>query len=252
MIKDIVIAIRSYRHAHSFIRNHRLWKWIVIPGIIYMLMFCISMYFFSKSASRVIDWLSVETGVRQWIESMQSDVIDILFSIVGILLWLILMLFYFSLFKYIWLILGSPVFAYLSEKTDSLLKGKSAPFNLSQLIHDIIRGSGIALRNTLWQTFYLIAFFILSFIPVIGFVIPVFALLLECYYFGFSMLDYSCERQQLSARESIRFIKNRKGLAIGNGLLFYLLHLIPVIGWLVAPSYAVIAATISVMKITTE
>ena len=156
------------------------------------------------------------------------------------------MLFYFSLFKYIWLIFGSPIFAYLSEKTEAILEGKTTPFNFSQLLKDVVRGVRIALRNTLWQSVYLIAFTILSFIPVIGWIVPVFALLVECYYYGFSMLDYSMERQHLNASESIHFIGRRKGLAIANGLMFYLMHLVPVIGWLFAPSYAVIAATLSI------
>ncbi len=41
------------------------------------------------------------------------------------------------------------------------------------------------------------------------------------------------------------FIGQRRGLAIGNGLVFYLMHFIPFVGWVLAPSYALIAATIS-------
>jgi CysZ protein len=164
------------------------------------------------------------------------------------ILWLILMLFYFSLFKYIWLIIGSPIFAYLSEKTESIIEEKEFPFSLAQLTKDIVRGIAIALRNTLWQTVYLIALIILSFIPVVGWAVPVFALLIECYYYGFSMLDYSCERHNLTAGESIYFIGHHKGLAIANGLMFYLLHLVPIVGWIFAPSYAVIAATLSIHK----
>lgn len=204
------------------------------------------MYFFGKSASYVIEWFSIETGLKQWIESMESNIAGILFTVAAIILWIILMLFYFSLFKYIWLILGSPIFAYLSEKTEEILEGREVPFSLSQLLRDVIRGVRIALRNTLWQSVYLIAFVILSFIPLVGWVAPVFALLIECYYYGFSMLDYSLERNHLTTAESIHFIGKRKGLAIANGLMFYLLHLIPVIGWLFAPSYAVIAATLSI------
>jgi CysZ protein len=73
----------------------------------------------------------------------------------------------------------------------------------------------------------------------------VLALFVECYYFGFSMLDYNSERNKLSVAESIDFVGNHKGLAIGNGMVFYLMHSLPVIGWIFAPSYAVIAATLS-------
>ena len=117
-----------------------------------------------------------------------------------------------------------------------------------QLGKDSLRGIQIAFRNFLWQTVYLLAIFLLSFIPLIGWIAPLAALLVECYYFGFSMLDYNSERNKLSVPESIRLISNHKGLAVGNGIVFYLLHLVPVIGWLFAPSYAVVAATLSIFK----
>ena len=103
----------------------------------------------------------------------------------------------------------------------------------------------MAFRNVLWQTVYTVSILILSFIPVIGWVTPLIGLLIECYYLGFSMIDYSCERNKLSTSQSIAFIGRHKGLAIGNGLVFYLMHFIPILGWVLAPSYAVIAATLS-------
>jgi CysZ protein len=59
------------------------------------------------------------------------------------------------------------------------------------------------------------------------------------------MLDYTNERKGLSSSRSIDFINVHKGLAIGNGMVFYLMHALPVIGWVFAPGYAVIAATLS-------
>ena len=125
------------------------------------------------------------------------------------------------------------------------MEGKDFPFSFTQLIKDIIRGIRIALRNMLWQTVYAVSIFILAFIPVIGWITPLIALMVECYYLGFSMLDYSCERHKLSTSQSIAFIGKHKGMAIGNGMIFYLMHLIPFLGWVLAPGYAVIAATIS-------
>ena len=245
MLKEIVIAIQSYFKAHQFIRKHRLWKWIIIPGLIYALLFAVSMYFFSKSATYVIELLIVQSGLKGWVEKMQSSWLGFLFALGGIMLWLILMLLYFSWFKYIWLIVGSPIFGYLSEKTESIIEGKEYPFNLKLLMKDIVRGIKLALRNTLWQTVYTISILLLSFLPVVGWVTPVLALFVECYYYGFSMLDYSSERHRLSPAQSIEFISKHKGLAIGNGLMFYFMHGIIVIGWILAPAYAVIAATIS-------
>jgi CysZ protein len=245
MLKEIIISIQAYFEAHRFIVKHKLWKWIFIPGLIYSILFIAGIYLFWISSNSAIEFILMKTGVRSWLDKMHDSWLSFFFIVGQIILRLVLLLFYFSLFKYLFLIIGSPVFAYLSEKTDSIIEEKAFPFSVKQLLIDIVRAVAIALRNMLWQTVYVITILILSFIPLLGWVAPVVALLVECYYFGFSMLDYSSERNKLTAQQSIDFIGNHKGLAIGNGIVFYLFHIIPIIGWLLAPSYAVVAATLS-------
>ncbi len=245
MLKEIITAIQAYLQTHRFIIKHRLWKWILIPGILYMLLFATGIYFFFTSSSTVIEWMFLKTGVKGWMDKWDETWLRFLLIFGRIMIQLVFLMFYFSLFKYVFLILGSPVFAYLSEKTEAILEGKDFPFSFTQLAKDIVRGIRIALRNMLWQTVYAVSIFILAFIPVVGWITPLISLLVECYYLGFSMLDYSCERHKLSTSQSIAFIGKHKGLAIGNGLVFLLMHIIPILGWVLAPSYAVIAATIS-------
>ena len=243
MLKEIIIAIQSYGDAHRFIIKHKLWQWILIPGLIYAILFFSGIIIFWNSSDFVIQKILGLTSLGD-----AKGVLKFLLIFGSVILKLILMLLYFSLFKYLFLIVGSPLFAYLSEKTEAIIEGKEFPFSFKQLMHDIARGIKIALRNTLWQTVYTISILILSLIPVIGWFTPFFALLIECYYFGFSMLDYSCERNKLSTSQSIAFIGRHKGLAIGNGIVFYLMHLIIFVGWILAPSYAVVAATLSLLK----
>jgi len=59
------------------------------------------------------------------------------------------------------------------------------------------------------------------------------------------MLDYTMERQKKTPAESIYYIGHHKGLALGNGIIFYMMHILPVVGWILAPAYAVVAATLS-------
>ncbi len=252
MLKEIIIAIQSYFEAHKFIRQHRLWKWILIPGIIYTILFIVGMYFFFQSSGQAVAWLSNQIGIRSWLQQQHNEFLNFLFVITGIALQLILLLFYFSLFKYLFLIIGSPVFAYLSEKTESILEGRDFPFSFKQLMKDIIRGCRLAIRNTLWQTVYAISLIILSMVPFFGMLAPIIGLFIECYYYGFSMLDYSCERKRLSPAESIHFIGRHRGLAIGNGMIFYLMHALILVGWILAPAYAVIAATLSLYEVKLE
>ncbi|MBC6490566.1 EI24 domain-containing protein [Flavihumibacter stibioxidans] len=249
MLKEIIIAIESYFKAHQFIRQHNLWRWIIIPGIIYMLLFMAGMYFFLISSNSAVNYLSNLIGIDNWLQQQKSPLLSFIFMMGNIMVRLLLVFFYFSLFKYLFLIIGSPILAYLSEKTESILEGRDFPFSFPQLMKDIVRGIRLALRNMLWQTVYTISILILSFIPVLGWISPMLSLFTECYYYGFSMMDYSCERRKMSPAESVRFISDHKGLAIGNGLLFYLMHAVPVIGWILAPTYAVVAATLSLRQL---
>lgn len=245
MLKEIVIAIESFFKAHRFIRKHRLWKWIIIPGIFYMVLFIAGMYVFWQSSDAAVSYITGRLGIDKWVHRQGSDLLSFLFLMGEMMVRLILIFFYFSLFKYLFLIIGSPVFAYLSEKTESIIEGKDFPFSFFQLLKDVFRGIRLALRNTLWQAVFTVSILILSFFPVIGWVTPVIMLFVECYYYGFSMLDYSCERHQLSPSASIEYITKHKGLAIGNGMMFFLMHLVPFAGWMLAPAYAVVAATLS-------
>ena len=249
MFKEIVISVQSYIGAHRFIRQHKLWKWILIPGFVYAVLFAVSMFFFGKSATDFIQWIFTITHINNWIAHHPGGVVNFIFAFATFILWLVLMLFYFSLFKYIWLIVGAPLFAYLSEKTEAIINNRALSFSNKQWGADVVRGVSIALRNTLWQTVYVISLLLLSFIPVAGWITPVIALLVEGYYYGFSMLDYSCGRRNMTSQQSIDFIGHHRGLAIGNGIIFYAMHLIPIIGWVLAPAYAVIAATLSMNKV---
>lgn len=248
MLKEIIIAFQSYVEAHQFIVKNKLWKWILIPGIIYMLLFISGLFFFWKFSNEAVQFIFTSTGLMAWLNSMKESWLNLLVIVGQIIIIGVLLAFFFSIFKLLFLVLGSPIFAYLSEKTESILRNETYPFSVKQLLNDAFRGIQLAFRNFLWQTVYLLAILILSFIPLLGWIAPLAALLVECYYFGFSMLDYNSERNKLSVSESINLISNHKGLAVGNGIVFYLLHLVPFIGWLFAPSYAVVAATLSIFK----
>jgi CysZ protein len=60
-------------------------------------------------------------------------------------------------------------------------------------------------------------------------------------------MDFTMERH-LSVKSSIAFIRDNRGLAIGNGLVFIVMLMIPIFGLLLAPPLAVIAATIGTVR----
>jgi CysZ protein len=96
----------------------------------------------------------------------------------------------------------------------------------------------------------MILLFILSWIPLIGLLSPVISFLVTCYYYGFSMIDYTNERQRLTIKQSVRFIRKNMGFSMANGFIFYIVFfLVPMVGFMIAPAYAVVAATIGTHEI---
>lgn len=210
-----------------------------------MMLFLVGFYFFIGTSTEVVSYLFEKIGVKGWLESHNQSLVKFLFLFGQIMLQLVLLLFYFSWFKYFFLIVGSPVFAFLSEKTEAIILEKEYPFILSKFLKDVWRGIRIAFRNLFWQTLFTISVLLLSLVPVAGWIAPLLSLAIECYYLGFSMLDYTSERRGYSVPDSIDFINKHKGLALGNGIVFYLLLALPVIGWVIAPGYGVVAGTLS-------
>lgn len=244
LLKEIVIAFQGFEDARSFIKKHQLFRWILIPGIIYTALFIAGMFLFWHSSDTVVSWMSRQLRIENWLQQERNEWLSFLFVMTGVMLRLVLVLAYFSFFKYLILIIGAPLFAYLSERTEAIIENKEYHFNWSSLKKECIRSMLLDLRNCGWQSVYLLTLILLSLIPVVGWITPIIALVLECYYFGFSMLDYSLAREKLSPQESIKYITYYKGLAIGNGFVFYLMHLLIVL----APAYAIIAATLSIHK----
>lgn len=245
MLKEIVITIQSWGEAHRFISQHKLWKWVIIPGLIYTILFIAAMYFFGRSATAVIEYITHILQLSTWIQKFENSLVGFLFTLTGIILWLVLLLFYFSFFKYICLIIGSPAFAYLNRKTELILEGSEVGPGWSDISAEARRGIYIAMRNCAWQTLYLLGLIMLSLVPIVGWIIPLVVIVLECYYYGFSMLDYGFARNKYSTTQSVAFVGRHKGLAIGNGFLFYLTHVLIIF----APAYAIVAATLTVHKV---
>lgn len=242
--REVLAAIQAYGKAHQFIMQHKLWKWILVPGILYCILFMTGSYFVWGYSGEVVEYLFNLLPIKIWITDLESSWVSFFFILLAFSIRIMILLLYFAYYKYLFLILGSPLFAYLSEKTEAILENREFPFSMQQFLKDMARGISISLRNMLYQTVAVLLLIVLSFIPIVGWITPLFAFFIECYFYGFSMVDYSCERHQMSIRQSIRFIKDHRGIALGNGIVFYLLMFIPILGWVLAPSYAVIAATI--------
>ena len=112
----------------------------------------------------------------------------------------------------------------------------------------LIRGIRINVRNLLKELLITIPILLLKFIPIVN-IFSTFALfLVQAYYAGFGNIDYTLERH-FDYKKSVDFVDKNKGFAIGNGIVFMLFLLIPIIGIILVLPLSVTAASTRTLKI---
>ncbi|MEI6122846.1 MAG: EI24 domain-containing protein [Bacteroidota bacterium] len=249
LFPNFKVGFKTYSDAHRMIVKHRLWVYVFFPAIINLVMILLLIFVGWHFIGLFSDWLFNITGLNAQPTGFFKYLAIIFKIIVKVAAYILLFLFYSSIYRYIVLAIISPALAVLSEKTDKILTGINYQFRFSQFLKDVIRGIAIVLRNFFIEMGFLILCFFIGFIPVIGYISPVVMFFITCYFYGFSMIDYSNERARLSLSESVKFVRKNRGMAVANGMVFYFIFFfIPVIGFMVAPAYSVIAATIAVSK----
>jgi len=243
MIKDFIQGFTAFATAHKIINKYHLWSYLILPGLLsvaYVLLLIIlgSIYFSEFSAYITENWLP---------DFMTGSVMII---ITDILLWILLLLTGYMTYKHVVLIIFSPILSHLSEKVEQLVFSQPAPaFSINHMINDIIRSLLINSRNLWFTIIFSLLSLLLIFIPVIGAVAStIFLFLIQSYYGGFGLIDYTLERKRFSVKDSIQFAKTNKALVNGIGSGFMILLLIPVVGWFLAPAYGTVTATIATLE----
>ncbi len=212
-------------------------------------MFVFGINYFSLSSSAFIEWIILKTGLKSWVDAVGSDLLGFFITMGSFWLWFTLLLSYFAIFKFVFLILFSPVFSYHHLRIAAIQQNETFVFKWGQYIKLMFRAIKLTITNLLWQTVYLIPIILVCTIPIIGWFTPIFTILIECYFFGYAMLDYGLATENKNRVTAANYVSNHKGLPIANGIAFYLMHLVPVVGWITAPFYALIAAHLNTQEI---
>ena len=213
-LKEFYIGISSYWEAFLLIRKHKLYWFIIIPALLMLAIYQAGYEIRSHVFSNHVSTMN-----------------DIVWYMIKLFLELSIAILLMNFSKYLVVALLSPLLTYLSLKTEKILTGNSYEFNYNQFIKDIKRGIRIVSRNFMWYYFF---FVLILIIALIGWKnpkdSPVFYLtyILGFYYYGFSFLDYVNERLKISVNGSILFMRKHRGMAIGIGMIYSLMILVPV------------------------
>ena len=235
IVKDIRLGLRSYRDSVYFVIEHKMWPYFIVPlvlfgGIIYL-------------------GFQMEAGEIEAKESLKGA--GFFYTIWG---WM-KMAFYFvmsylflQLTRYVMLMVLSPLLSIVSERVEKKLTGNVYKFNFKQLMKDVKRAILIATRNVVYEIVIIIGLYTAIYISfwTFGFSslkVPfsdsmyisdllylVLASLVAFYFYGFSFMDYVMERRRFTIKESIKYVRKHKGVAVALGSLFvFLFHSIEIV-----------------------
>ncbi|WP_047551972.1 EI24 domain-containing protein [Psychroserpens sp. Hel_I_66] len=244
MFKNILKGIQAYSGSLTLISKLKLWKYFLVPIIISIItasVIVISTYGLSDNIgnfiSRVWPW--------DWGKEAFTSFSTILGAIVIFAIGLIL-------YKHIIMALSAPFMSPVSEKIEAHLMGVEKHNHRNTTFSEQLwRGIRINVRNLLKELLITIPLLILKFIPVVNIFSTVLLFSTQAYYAGFGNMDYTLERH-FKYRDSIKFVRNHRGIAIGNGLIFILFLIIPVIGVILVLPMSVTAASINTVKLLKE
>ncbi len=241
MTQNIFNGIQAYFSAFTTLNKLNLWRYFAIPiGISFLLGIFILFTAYGLS-DNLGSYIASIWGFNWGKETVTS----ISYFIGG----LVVLAFGIVIFKHVLMAVVAPFMSPISEKIELHFIGNVSKkgTGIKAQTSALARGIRINLRNLILEILFIIPFFIFSFIPLIGFIFVFFIFIVQSYYAGFGNMDYTLERY-FSYRESVYFVKTHKGIAIGNGIVFMLILLIPVIGILIVLPLSVVASTTETLK----
>lgn len=239
MIQNILKGIQAYFGAFKLISKLKLWKYFIVPIIISLftaILVGFIVYVFSDNIGHYV--------ANFWRWDFGKKTFELISTFVSGLLIVVLAL---VLYKHIVMALSAPFMSPVSEKIEDYLRGEDHKHRTTTFQEQLIRGIRINLRNLIRELLLTLPILLLGLIPVLGFVSTILLFIMQAYYAGFGNMDYTLERHY-KYKESINFVKKNKGLAIGNGIVFMLFLLIPVIGVILVLPLSVTAATTQTIK----
>ena len=241
MIKNIFKGIKAYLGTLGLISKLKLWKYFAIPIVISLviaILIGISAYGLSDNIggyiSKIWRW--------QWGKETFTTASNFLGGIIIIVIG-------FMLYKHIVMALSAPFMSPVSEKIEAHVTNTAIHSHRNTSFkQQLWRGIRINIRNLIKEILITIPLVLASLVPVVGIVFTILLFLLQAYYAGFGNMDYTLERHY-NYNKSIRFVKKNRGIAIGNGIVFMLFLLIPVLGVILVLPFSVTAATTKTVEL---
>ena len=222
-MSSLGIFLNSIPQGLSFIVKHRLFGYFLKSGLIALVLLAvvaISSWFLggfvgSSIAALLPDFGAKNPGILKWTGRLTTFILA------------------FILFKYLVLIATGPLMSALSEKIENKYASGMNRLSMS-FTYSMYRGIKLSIRNLAFELILTLLILALNLIPLLSIIVPILLFIIQAYYAGIGVMDYTLERFK-SVKGTTRFARNNRIMTTGYGSIYLVLLLIPIVGVFFSP-----------------
>ncbi len=241
-LPGFLMGLGAYFRVIPTLFQYKLWSVQFVPALISLVLSLTMVSIFWFTSAGLTKWVDSQIVVPwAWMDTAINSVTQISTFIIMLLLFLIVQ-------KHVVLVVLSPFLGKLAEATYRAVMNdnSTSPLTVPQ---SLWRGIRINFGNISKEVFFNLFFLCCNFIPIIGQLTASIGLFInQSRFMGFGLMDFPLEHRGLSVKESLSFVKYRTGCSAGLGAGYIILMLIPLFGWMFAPTFGTIAGTLVAIK----
>lgn len=245
-------GLTTYFRVMPTLFKYKLWPLQFIPAFLSLFLstgMVTLFWFFAKYLSEWVDTkvdLIPLASAGEWYSDLLPwvELDGFITSSMGVMTFLLLCIGFIFMHKHVILVLLSPFLGKLAEATYQRVMDDTATSPLT-VFQSFQRGVRINLGNIIKEVSLNIIFFACNLIPGFGNVIAGSGIFFnQSRFMGYGLMDSTLEHKGLSVKESLRFVSRHSGHSTGVGAGYILLMMIPLIGWMFAPTFGTVAGTL--------
>jgi CysZ protein len=204
------------------------------------------------SVSLFVGFYLAAGGISGWLDGLieiKLAWLDRLVTVtMAVLTFLILLAGFVFVHKHLVLIVLSPFLGKIAEEVVKALKGPEFAESRLTFSQSLARSTKVNLHYILREFLANLLLLACGLVPVFGSLVSAVGMfVVQSKYLGYGLMDFPLEHRGLSAKESDAFVKARTPLSIGLGAGYLLLMLVPVVGWMFAPTLGTVAGTLKAL-----
>lgn len=242
-IRDFILTIKNYRTVFPFIKANQLWKGVFSYSWVSQFLLVIGALISLKFGGMFNDWY----------ENTQAMSISAFGSLLQETVSEGYNLFVMGSYKYLILILLEVVIFHFARKTLEALTGDEADSSLQDFIKAQVRMIKVVAFSFIMETIFSFATnLVIANIFGYEMVAQVLTFFIQCFFLGFAVVDNYNEIYELTIKQSFKLTQQYAGVAIGVGIVIYVLMLVPVLGAVLAPLLGAVTATMTMHELNKE